>query len=371
MQNRLLIATLVAMAGAVIAHFILKRRINKQKLRQAYRNGAAAVALLAVLLVLAEMATRMIYPEIGAGVQAPAFIRNFSNEPVSRDTNRYGFRERDFDVKPPEGIVRIAVLGESVAAGHGLPVEERLSDLLEDRLNQEGNAFEVLNFGVFGDETIHQQKTLKKVLGSLHPDFILVQWFINDLEGTHKSDRPIYVSLIPSARIRIALEANSVLYAIAYNAWRNLQVSLGFVEHYWDYMADRFGDPNGEASLRAERELEELFRLAKDANVPIGMVLYIKSTARPGPEYPVDFLLDRVLDGCQRYQVTCVDLRPLFDGTLPLETITLSFIDPHPTAIVHEKAISLLIEDFGPVWQGLRPKGPKIPLQSARRGARR
>ena len=371
MQNRLLIATLVAMTGAVIAHFILKRRVNKKKLRQAYRYGAAAVVLVAVLLVLAEMATRMIYPEIEAGLQAPNFIKSISNGPVSRDTNRYGFRERDFDVKPPEGIVRIAVLGDSVAAGHGLPVEDRLSSLLEDRLNQEGKAFEVLNFGVFGNETIHHRTTLKQVLGSMHPDFILVQWYINDLEGNHKSTRPKYAKLIPSARIRIALEDNSVLYAIAYNAWRNLQVSLGFVENYWDYMADRFGDPNGEEFLRAEGELEEFFRLAKDANVPIGMVLYLKPTARPGPDYPVGFLLDRVLDRCQRSQVTCVDLRPLFDSTMPPEVITLNFIDPHPTAVFHEMAISLMLEDFGSAWQGLRPEGAKIPLQSARRGARR
>jgi hypothetical protein len=66
-----------------------------------------------------------------------------------------------------------------------------------------------------------------------------------------------------------------------------------------------------------------------------------------------------------------VDLRPLFDGKMPLEEITLNFIDPHPTAIVHEMAISLLLKDFGPAWQDLRPEDAKIPLQSARRGARR
>ncbi|PYS24664.1 MAG: hypothetical protein DMF72_04315 [Acidobacteria bacterium] len=46
-------------------------------------------------------------------------------------TNRFGLRERDFQVPKPRGAFRIIVLGDSLTWGVGLATNERYSELLE------------------------------------------------------------------------------------------------------------------------------------------------------------------------------------------------------------------------------------------------
>src|SRR5262245_12109563 len=46
---------------------------------------------------------------------------------------------------------RIVVLGDSLTAGLGLPVEQSYPTLLQQRLNEEGSGYEVVNAGVSGD----------------------------------------------------------------------------------------------------------------------------------------------------------------------------------------------------------------------------
>jgi len=49
------------------------------------------------------------------------------------------------------GLARIVVLGDSLTAGLGLPVEQSYPSLLQQRLNKEGLPLEVVNAGVSGD----------------------------------------------------------------------------------------------------------------------------------------------------------------------------------------------------------------------------
>jgi acyl-CoA thioesterase I len=49
------------------------------------------------------------------------------------------------------GLARIVVLGDSLTAGLGLPVEQSYPSLLQQRLNKEGFPLEVVNAGVSGD----------------------------------------------------------------------------------------------------------------------------------------------------------------------------------------------------------------------------
>ena len=51
------------------------------------------------------------------------------------------------------GIRRVVVLGDSIAAGYGLGSEESFPALLQQRIDSEGYAYEVINAGVGGDTT--------------------------------------------------------------------------------------------------------------------------------------------------------------------------------------------------------------------------
>ena len=80
--------------------------------------------------------------------------------------NRFGMRDKERDLLKPTGVRRIAVLGDSITFGWGVPQEETYPALLEKRLNEQSPAgekgsFEVLNFGVGNYNTIDEFAMLR------------------------------------------------------------------------------------------------------------------------------------------------------------------------------------------------------------------
>ena len=70
-------------------------------------------------------------------------------------SNSHGFFDREYAVKKPAGVRRIALMGDSIARGWGVTMDQRFSTLLADRLNAEapagpGTRFEILSFAVAG-----------------------------------------------------------------------------------------------------------------------------------------------------------------------------------------------------------------------------
>ena len=104
------------------------------------------------------------------------------HESVLFEINSDGFRDREFPLEKPEGITRIAVVGDSFAFGHGLPIEHTISRQLEGILNEEGstNRFEVMNFGVSGFTTVDELAFFKSKALKYQPDVLLIVYFLND-----------------------------------------------------------------------------------------------------------------------------------------------------------------------------------------------
>jgi lysophospholipase L1-like esterase len=98
-------------------------------------------------------------------------------------TNAAGQRDTAYNLPKPPGVFRIAVLGDSLTMGSGVPLEETYHARLEHALNQGGGTYEVISFGAGG-------YSLRQYLGVLHcraaaydPDLILIGFYPeNDAE---------------------------------------------------------------------------------------------------------------------------------------------------------------------------------------------
>jgi acyl-CoA thioesterase-1 len=75
---------------------------------------------------------------------------------------------------------RVLVLGDSIAAGYGLPESEALPARLEAKLRADGHDVRVINGGVSGDTTGDGLARLDWVLGE-KPDFAIVELGANDM----------------------------------------------------------------------------------------------------------------------------------------------------------------------------------------------
>ncbi|MCH9019027.1 MAG: arylesterase [Proteobacteria bacterium] len=78
-----------------------------------------------------------------------------------------------------EPAVRVAVLGDSLAAGYGLALEDAFPARLEAALRADGYAVEVLNAGVSGDTTAGGRARLDWTLADA-PDAVIVELGAND-----------------------------------------------------------------------------------------------------------------------------------------------------------------------------------------------
>jgi hypothetical protein len=261
--------------------------------------------------------------------------------------NDAGFRGRAFTETKPPGIYRIAVVGDSFTYGNGIRQEDRFSDLLQARLPSH---IEVLNFGQPGANTPEHRHLVEALLPRIHPDFVLLQWYINDVEDDDSSGRPTFIPLLPIRRLHNWLNDASALYTVMNMQWAELQVALGMTISYQDYLKRRLADPNSRDSLADASELSALIAACRQQHVPLGIVLFPDTASSPGADYPFGYLHDRVLATCDAQHLTCLDLRKDFSLVKERQSLWASRLDHHPSARANAIAAERILETYSQKW---------------------
>jgi len=309
-----------------------------------------------VLVVAGEYATRYIFRDITTtGDNGSYFAKQWRLKQFGRGNtkwNSWGRREREFDRIAPENTCRIAVIGDSITFGQGIPEEERFTNRLERELAGSKTQFQVLNFGYSGSDFMHHIIMIKKVL-KLNPDFILLQWYVNDFEGPKPKGRPSCRNLAPTMKLHIRLHQSSALYYVLNAGWHALQGYMGTVETYENYMTHSFLDPNSEKSKYALAKFKKILRLASSRNVPLGMVLFPRLRPYLANNYPFDYLHKRIISVCKKNRIPYVDLREDFKpfGS-DIRRLHVNQYDAHPNGLANEIAAKRILEVFGPIWRG-------------------
>lgn len=145
----------------------------------------------AILIMIAgSVSVGLVVLEIGlrlagygaAPVVAPDDVRGWALVPdLPGITNSHGLRDRERALPKPAGTVRIAVLGDSMAEGMQVALEETFPSVLETLLNARacfgGTRTEVINFAVQGYGTAQQYLTLDRRAWAYDPDVILLTLF--------------------------------------------------------------------------------------------------------------------------------------------------------------------------------------------------
>lgn len=264
--------------------------------------------------------------------------------------NALGYREREIVLPKPEGTYRIAVVGDSFAYGQGIPREARFSDRLEAALNDgagAGRVYEVLNFGRPGTATEDQIEMLRDAVLDTDPDFVLLQWYRNDVEGPSLEGRPLPQRFLPSDYLERVLHVHSALFYVVTLAWNQLRAAFNGEDAYADYMRERFADPESPDSLAAGARLDEFVSLAQARGVPVGIVTFPVLFA--GDEF--GYLRDRVMAFCEARALPCLDLEPAFAEHGDRRALWVDRFDSHPGPEANAIAAEQIERRFGPLWR--------------------
>jgi hypothetical protein len=313
-----------------------------------WRNRLSlAVCTLAVSGLMAEAAARFMFRDITTSADAGSYFSRRWIQRTALQPNNLGFRDRSFASEKPARVYRIAVAGDSFTYGNGIAERDRYTNRMQAWLP---DGVEVLNFGVPGDNTPqHYASIVSSVLPS-HPDYILLQWFVNDVEGSDVSSRPRYHALLPGALGGEWFAKHSAVYDIASMGWVQWQVRLGLVRSYADYLTARTADPNGPDARREHELLHAMVALARREHSGFGIVLFPDAGYDLGAAYPFGFLHQRVLDDCDQEHITCVDLRLAFSTIKDRRTLWVNRFDHHPSARANEIAALEILKVFQPYW---------------------
>lgn len=222
--------------------------------------------------------------------------------------------------------------------------------MLEEQLTARGGNRQILNFGRPGADIVdHVTILTDQVLGT-DPDFIILQWFTNDVERTDNGEWPRPLRLLPSDFLTSKLSKVSALYYLLNQQWIAIQNRLGWLASYEDYKIKRFGDPSSASWLAAKTAFQNFINVCKNHGVPLGVILF--SYHSPS----LAFLTERVLHICAEEEITCIDLR---DAIAPYNgdpRLWANRLDSHAGPLANRVAADRLIKTFETQWLANSPQ---------------
>jgi len=310
---------------------------------------------ISIMVVLGEGIVRWVFQDItSTGDNRSYFAQRWKSNSHHVSLNSGGFRDTEVRMPKPEGVYRVAVVGDSFTFGQGINEEARFGNLLENNLNKLKPStleYEVLNFGRSGAETEDHLAILKEHVLAVKPDYVLLQWYINDFEGHNKKGRPPVRPLGGWGTYHRILHESSALYYLLNRQFSSLQYVVGYVGTYSDYMFERFGDPNSPGSLAFRKLLTEFIDISRSQHIPMGIVLFPSPQEEFGTPYPYAYLHEQVLTVCEQEGILCIDLLDVFKR-YESHSLEVNRFDAHPSAFANRLAASRIFESFGPIWMG-------------------
>ena len=330
------------------------RRSPSAVLARAGGNALLVLVAVAVSFVAGELVLRAAFrdePWARSVLRVPA-----PGPPTRLPLNSLGFDEREVSLEKPTGVYRIAILGDSLSVS--APQPDRFGNVIAARLNAGSSrslTYEAVSFGKAGVDTNEETDILQRFAWRANPDFVLLEWYVNDLENGNHLERPQHYLLIPGeaglGRWLRQVTQRSLFRWMLEERFRDAQERLGLTETYPAYMHELFADPASPHWESAAYELRRFIGECRAHDVPVAMALFPHiSEGLSAGAYEFAELHDQVLELCREESVPCVDLRSTFAPFRDYTALWVNRFDPHPNALAHRLAAERLVEVLGPLW---------------------
>lgn len=198
----------------------MKNTANKKAPELLIKISLSFLAFL-VTLALVEGMARLLVPAPGNAQFIPDAEVGYRHAPDQRlwvsdetgefralfQTNQFGDPDRERTLEKPEGVFRVAVVGDSMVEAAQVSLEERFTYLLERDLTawveQEPvpiHKVEVMNFGTAGYSTAQEWLNYRAHIRSFQPDLVLLVF----LPGNDIKNNSYELEVVQSCRAEIA-----------------------------------------------------------------------------------------------------------------------------------------------------------------------
>lgn len=260
-----------------------------------------------------------------------------------------GIRDREFEEPPPEGHVRLAIVGDSFVFGEGVPEVKTLPRQLEGLLKPN---VECVNAGQVGANIEQEAAILEAVVNGAHCQAALLVLIPNDIPLTRElAERQEYINDLILVRDKYLdehrgwFQGRSRVLDLALSPWQMAKIRRETIQWYLDSYDPRWNAKN----LRQLQDL--LTNVKKSSTVPVGVVLY---PLMEGFEtnYPLQPVHDVLAEAARNAELPVCDLAPAFAGA-NTESLWVHPSDRHPNGSAHRRAaeeIARWLREDHPDW---------------------
>ena len=261
--------------------------------------------LVSVILTLlaAELLVRMIVPQSTdfydySRIARPSALAGQDAELIpnahnpgfigaSVQINSLALRGHEIKLSKPSSTYRVLAIGDSIAFGYGVELDEIYIKVLERQLNSQpsNRRYEVINGGLIAADLGYYYHFLRRSAGGLHPDMILIGLALNDirpykeyvLESVYPENSKPAPNRIRS--INAFLRANSHLYELLYSGIKSILYKTGSLDlnknsGFNFSVLDDSGESTEYAWKRTFSVLKSIFSLARKRGYAVVLVVF-------------------------------------------------------------------------------------------------
>ncbi len=258
-------------------------------------------------------------------------------DPNNRHINNAGHRGKDIQLEKPANVFRIAVLGDSIAYGYGVPLKDTFTTLLQQQLNETGYAqkIEVLNFAVSGYGTEAELELYKTKVQHYQPDLVLLTYTLNDPippQFLYKS----VGSARKKAKTFQKIASQSQFLGWLVNTWNRATKQFRVKANYKTFY-------NSEELWSAvQTSVAELKQLTDEQNTQLAAVIF--PLLLPYDDYPMMQYHEMVAAEFDKHQIPHLDLFSTYSQYGASELKHNDEDTTHPNALGHQLATDAMAE---------------------------
>lgn len=255
------------------------------------------------------------------------------------------FRDRDFNRAKNENKTRICALGDSITFGGGIKrVEDRFSNLLEQKLQNSNYNVEVYNFGKSGYDTAGEIDVYESKK-DLNCDIIVWEYFINDIQPKDASTgTPIIVKNSQRAKILELISSKS--FFLDYLYWRFSSVYNKTITSLRTADIKQYNNPG--VLEQHKKDIKDFLASLKEEKKKVVTVMF-PSIYLLGSNYPT-YIPEMMGNYFRENGAEVIDLLPYLRGKNSKQLMASRF-DTHPNEYVHSLVAEKLFEKVAPLLE--------------------
>jgi lysophospholipase L1-like esterase len=285
--------------------------------------------------------------------------------------NSLGLRG-DEPIQPkPAGVVRVLVMGDSIAFGWGVNDDETFCYLLQEALNRGTSqlTYEVINGAVSGYTTRQQSNLLQRLAPQLRPDMVLIAFYWNDLlmggsrqaQGRTRREASTRFSEnepIPREQLHMTgdgrwwerLARRSRAAFVAGRGLKRLgnfgEWSASYTSLETDLLQGRQTDDVDERWERFDRQMKEISALAQELRFDTGVVV-LPSRQQVSEDFPMAQIQSKVREIADNLSMFVIDPLPNFRARRDeVESLFIPYDRHHPTALGHRLIADAILAEL-------------------------